>query len=332
MKHQTETGSHYAIGRRHGAALRAQGIQLLKQVPFPLTRERLEFARACFPLYEQWFPGALEELRGLAEGQDCDREMLAAALLPMYCLLPQSRCSCFAVRRNGRVFFGRNSDFLTALKDWNTNWLYAFTDGGFSFLGNTTAFVEMEDGVNVQGLAVGLTSVFPTSPQPGLQAGMLLRLVLETCATVDQALDLLCRVPAASSHTLVLADRTGDIALVESCGHRMAYQRPETAEGYVCAVNMFHLLPDELPQSPWDNWDSARRYETMTRALQAGVDSVESAMELLSGKRGFLCQYDSSSGADTVWAVACDLTAGRIYRAEDNPGRTPFTEDTRLRF
>ena len=53
-------------------------------------------------------------------------------------------------------------------------------------------------------------------------------------------------------------------------------------------------------------------------------------MELLSGKYGFMCQYDRAAGQDTVWSVVYDLAHGLIYRAEGNPARVPFEQDRRF--
>lgn len=334
MKHFIFHSSHYDAGYQQGAALLEQGERIPEQAPFPLTRRRLDFARACLPVYEQWFPAVLEEIRGIADGNRCPFEAVTGILLPMYCFAPQIHCSCFAIRRGGQTLLGRNSDFLTAIEDRNANCLYRLTGGARAFLGNTTAFIEMEDGVNAQGLAAGLTSVYPGGSLPGLNAGMLLRLVLETCGDVSEALSLLCRAPTASSHTLVLADRSGDLALVESCGAHMAVRRPEGPEGFVCAVNTFHL-PEMVSRNhpEGDNWRAEERYETLVRALSAPAENqppLQEAMDLLSGRRGFLCQYDRSTGKDTVWSALYDLSGKRVYRAGANPGRTPFCEDRRL--
>ena len=59
------------------------------------------------------------------------------------------------------------------------NCIYQFTNDSYAFNGNTTACVEMEDGINEYGLAIGLTAVYPTVKQLGLNAGMMLRLFLE---------------------------------------------------------------------------------------------------------------------------------------------------------
>lgn len=66
----------------------------------------------------------------------------------MYAMPPASCCSCFAVSNGAQVFLARNSDFLLALQHWNGNVIYRLDGCCFHFTGNTTAFVEIEDGVN----------------------------------------------------------------------------------------------------------------------------------------------------------------------------------------
>ena len=333
MLHHTLRGTHYQIGLRLGSSLAGRGCFLPSQAPFPVTEERLAFARACLPLYQAWFPSALEELRGLAEGQGCSQALLAGLVLSMYAMPPAVLCSCFALRkRGGSVLFGRNSDFLTALEDRNASCLVRPADSGFSFIGNTTSFLQMEDGVNEAGLAVGLTSVPPAGPpRPGLNAGIALRLLLESCATVEEALILLRQLPLSSCHTLVLADRTGDLALAECSPERTAVLRPAGPGAFVCAVNSFHL-PEmaSFRREIGDDWQAEERYQTLTAALsRLGADmNLQNGAELLGGKYGFLSQYDRAQGRDTVWSVLWD--GGRLLRAEGNPLRVPFQEDKRL--
>ena len=166
MLHTQLHGTHWQIGFQLGAGLARDGHFILDAVPFPITPARLEFARTCLPLCRRWFPAALEELRGLAQGQGCAPDELAGVLFSMYAMPPGPCCSCFALRRGRGALFGRNSDFLTELEEHNANCLYRFSDGGYSFVGNTTSFLQMEDGVNQFGLAAGLTSV-PPHPPPG---------------------------------------------------------------------------------------------------------------------------------------------------------------------
>ncbi len=339
MKHEIFCGaqeSHYAAGLSFGQKLAAQGQSLLRNAPFPLTAKRRAFAAACLPVYQQFFPEVLAEIAGLAAGQNCPEEDLQSLLFSMYALPPACQCSCFAsAPAGGPILLGRNSDFLTALADFNLNVIYHFSDGGFSFQANTTAFIEMEDGVNQHGLAVGLTSVTPSRIQPGFNAGLLLRWLLEKCRSTAEVLQRLRQLPIASAQTLTVADAQGEIALIECEAGQIAVKRPTSAQPYVFATNSFQQ-PEltATPRPAVDDWQAEERRQTLRRALQAGhgCPSPQAARQLLAGQQGFLCQYDPKTGHDTVWAVVYDLSQKAVWRAEGNPSRYAWQQDKRFSF
>lgn len=335
MYHEAFIGSHYEIGFQWGSRLVKCGNLLLDSSPVPMTGERIRFGKACVPICREYFPEFLEEIRGIADGQQCSLEQLHALVFGMYALPPVCSCSCFAVANGRNILLGRNSDFLPALEEMNLNVRYRFDSGSYAFTGNTTAFAEIEDGVNEHGLAIGLTSVYPHSVQPGLNVGILLRLFLEKCRTAEEVIGMIHQIPVSSCGTLTVADTGGRIAVLECSPRRIEVLRPEKSYPFVCATNLFHgktMRPYNHPDV--DHWQSDRRYQTMQHCLTrtAAEMGIADAMDLLSGKRGFLCQYDRVDGKDTVWSVVYDLQNRRIYRAEGNPGRCGFISDNRFEF
>lgn len=335
MYHARFKGTHYEAGRRWGSLLLRRKNIILEKVPFEITGERVEYALSCLPIYEKYYHEITEEIQGLADGQGCDVRMLQAVLFSMYAMPPACHCSCFAVAAGREILLGRNSDFLTALEKRNLNVIYTLTDGAHPFTGNTTAFVEMEDGVNARGLAAGLTSVYPRRRELGFTAGLLLRYLLEKCGSVPEAVSCLRRLPIASAQTLTLADASGNIALVE-CDAERTEIAASWSDGrpFVCATNAFHLEGmTDRGCADIDDWSAETRYQTMRSALQDRKEpDLTFAKELLSGDHGFLCQYDRSAGRDTVWSVIYDLGRRGIYRSEGNPRRRGFREDPRFRF
>lgn len=333
MYHTHFRGTHYDIGFKFGSALRKNGKFILNNVPFPIGGEQLSFAAACRPSYETYFPEILREIRGLADGQECPAEKLEAVLFCMYCLNQSCRCSHFAVRNSQNVIFGRNSDFLTCIEKLYMNCIYHFSDTGYSFTGNTTAFVEMEDGVNEHGLAAGLTMVQTDLIKPGLNAGMILRMMLEKCTNVQEALSLLKELPIASGQTFVLADRHGTIALAECNTAHTEILCPRESNAFVCATNLFHTESMKKYNILSDNWRAEDRYQTLSRTLHTGFHtfSFNDGEKLLSGKDGFLCQYDRKTGKDTVWSILYDVKNGLLYRAEGNPSRKKYQQDKRFK-
>lgn len=335
MYHNRFKGNHYDIGFRWGTLLREHGSRLLERIDFPITEERLRFAADCVPVYQQYFPEILAEIQGVADGQKCAVEPLRAFLFSMYAMPPACHCSCFAVAGGDKVLFGRNSDFLVSLEKTNTNAIYRFSGEAIDFTGNSTAFIEMEDGVNAHGLAVGLTAVYPHAIKPGMNAGMLLRYFLEKCRSTEAVIQCIHELPISSAQTFTVADRNGSIAVLEANRDRVEVIRPTEEKPYVCATNRFHSAPmADYCGKTLDDWEAEPRYQTLTRALdkKAGDMGLPGVMALLSGRDGFICQYDRKTGKDTVWSVVYDLGAPAIYRAEGNPGRRKFLEDTRFCF
>ncbi len=334
MYHKHFKGTHYNCGLSYGSVLFNHGISILKNIPFKITDKHESFAQSCVPIYKEYFPQIIEEIEGIAHGQRCSEKSIQNLLFSMYAIIPQCFCSCFAVSNGKSIILGRNSDFLPSLKKFNTNVIYKFSGGSFSFMGNTTAFVEMEDGINEHGLALGLTSVYPKYIKSGFNAGLLLRFLLEKCKTVNDVADCVKNIPIGSCQTITAADKSGSIALIECSPFKTEIIYPNNYP-YVCATNMFSsesML--KFNSKGVDNWYSNERYSTLVAALNKNCRSLNlnGAVDILSGKKGFLCQYNRGSGKDTVWSVIYDLRKLEIYRAEKNPSISQFKKDTRFKF
>ncbi len=335
MYHERFRGNHYEIGFKWGTRLFKCGKLLLDNVPFSISQERLVFAKQCRPFYKEWYPEILEEIRGIAEGQKVEPEKLEAVLFSLYCIMPENKCSCFAFRDGGHIVLARNSDFLPEFNRLSMNCIYKFGNGGNAFQGNTTAYVEMEDGMNEHGLAIGLTSVFPKKLEYGLNAGMLLRYGLEKCMSVNDFVEVLRKVPIASSQTFTAVDPAGTAAVIECNAEKMEVCYTGEGQKFVSGVNAFYQeAMKKYRMKGMDDWNSGERYETIRSAFcQGGMkDAVSFAMDVLSGKYGFMCQYDRKTGKDTVWSVIYDVGSKKIYRCEGNPSRKRYAEDNRPSF
>ncbi len=84
----------------------------------------------------------------------------------------------------------------------------------------------------------------------------------------------------------------------------------------------------------FDDWNAKERYETIQSAFsqERTTDAVSFAMNVLRGKYGFLCQYDRTTGKDTVWSVVYDVGEGKLWQCEGNPSREDYVEDGRFVF
>ena len=335
MYHAHFRGTHYEAGFRWGSLLLKHKNIILENIPFEITQERIDYALSCLPIYEKYYHEIVEEIQGLADGG------IEYILNNTACKIRTSHCCpsarpCFAFTTEQEILLGRNSDFLTEIERLNQNVVYKLTDGVYSFTGNTTAFIEIEDGVNEHGLAVGLTSVYPNQCKPGFNAGMIVRYLLEKCRNVSEAVSCLYQLPIASAQTLTLADTMGAIAVIECNAEQIKIEKTLNSNiAFVCATNTFHL-PGMVGYNndKIDNWFAEERYQTLYSAFSEknGGFNFPFAEKLLSGDYGFLCQYDRSTGKDTVWSVIYDMKRHKIYRSEGNPRRHKFKEDIRFQF
>ena len=334
MYHGRFKKSYYEAGFHWGNLLYKNGKIIRCNSTFTITEERKEFARKCLPIYERYYPEILEEIQGLAQGQHSSYEDFYTFLFSMYCFEFHNHCTCIAVRDKDHILFGRNSDFLVSLEKLYMNCLYCL-DNAYAFNGNTTAFIEMEDGINEYGLAVGLTVSYRNIIKPGFNAGMLVRYLLGKCKTTDEVLTMLKRIPIASGQTLTIADRTGNIVVVELTSEAIEIIKPTEDGEFVTTANQFHSSSmKRFNNYEIDDWKSEERYLVSYNALQEHRNnySFELIRDILSGKYGFMCQYDRKTNADTVWSVIYDIKNNCIYRVEGNPKRKKFKKDMRLKF
>ncbi len=329
MYHSRWKGCHYDAGLRYGRILRKNGNNPMEGIM--LHDERRRYAAECLPIYQQYYPEILEEIHGMADGLGIDFTELSGFLMTMYGFVFDNKCSSVAISQNGHTFLARNSDFLVSIEKLCDSPLYRL-DHSIAFVGNTTAWTEIEDGVNAYGLACGLTFVYPVKIRPGFNAGMLVRYILEKCRTVQEALAAIQMLPIGTPQTITLADPGGEIAVVECNCERFVVRRPQPGENFVCTAN--HFISEEMQAYQYDGEDdvhSHERYEVMCRACRSGDGaSVDFLKRLMAGEMGFMCQYDRKSGMDTVWSSIFDLNGKTIWRVEGNPSRRSWKVDQRL--
>ena len=334
MYHSRFKGTHYNAGYKWGELLYKNNKIISSQHTFVITEERKKFANQCLPIYKKYYPEILEEIKGIADGQQDFYENLYTFLISMYCFEFDNHCTCLAFKDDNNIIFGRNSDFLVDLEKLYMNCLYKL-DNVYSFNGNTTAFVEMEDGINEYGLAIGLTFIYPKVINIGFNAGILVRYLLEKCKTTDEVIEKLKNIPIASQQTVTVADSIGNIAVVECNAEYIEVIKPNKEGNFVAVANEFNSQKmKKYNNYNVDNWRAEERYSVAYNSLKENSNnfSIELTKNILSGKYGFMCQYDRKTNADTVWSVIYDIKNQKIYRVEGNPSRKQFKEDKRMKF
>jgi predicted choloylglycine hydrolase len=165
-------------------------------------------SRAALLQYMPELVPTYDRLVDLAGGSDRAARFLATWCPPRYL----GGCSLAARAGGGEVRLVRNYDLSPDLNEGlllHTGWTGRKVMGMIEFLWG------LSDGINDAGLSVALAYGGRPETADGFGVTTILRYVLETCETVDEALKALRRVPSHMAYNLVLADRSGRTAGVE---------------------------------------------------------------------------------------------------------------------
>jgi predicted choloylglycine hydrolase len=332
MYHPRFKGSHYDIGVKFGKILKKKNIDFDKLIS--LDDFQKDFGNKSQKILSNVFPEVSDEIRGVTDGLNYPYEKFATWLLCMGCCYEPKGCTVFCFIHNNKILYGRNNDLPIFLKKTSTSIVYELKNG-YSFIGNTSAMINFEEGLNEYGLAVAMTILVPTMIMPGINSVFLVRYLLEKCTTTKEAIKALQSLPIASACNIILADKRGDMAVAECTPEKKFIRKPAIDENFIVAAN--HFSSDDMNNHNSSNWlnliySSDIRYKTAYNALKNVDynDGVKHAKDILSGKFGFMCQYNKRQNFDTIWSSVFDISHTRIYRAEGNPARIKFKEDVRL--
>lgn len=315
-------GTAKEVGKQRAIQMKSLGVYKPELYRQGLTTNRIAYAKECVSIYETYDPSLLKELHALCDELNCDQDEVYGFLLGMYACSADVFCSCFAYVEDGQAYLGRNSDFMKLIKPYCLQeWIHI--EGQYRYMGHSTAFIELEDGMNEHGFCIGLTFVRPKVVKPGFNAGLLVRYLLGHCKSVKEALSIIQTVPIGSSQTLTMADANGHIAVVECNCESIEVI---TSSHAVYATNAFHsdAMSMYRLEETVDDLRSEQRWMTLTTAFQKQQINVTYAREVLQGKHGFLCQYPDWIPADTVWSTLYLPNEKELYFTDGNPKNTPY--------
>lgn len=331
MYHPRLQGTHYEMGYKYGSLLYKNGVRFDDTIT--LNDSQLEFGLESLSIYSTHYPEIIHEIRGMADGVHFPFERFASFLFNLGVFGEAYGCTCLCVRKGEEIIFARNHDMISRYKKTTESCLYR-PSTGYTFLGQSDALIGKEDGVNEHGLAVGMTFVAAKDHKPGFNFLFIVRLLLEKTKNVAEAINLLRTLPLCTSQNIILADKHGEMAVVECGSQGLAIRRPQHNQPFILATNHFidpsmtHL--DNRPEHDW--FLTNTRYENVLEALLTTVDcdTLQLAQDILSGKHSFVCQYNKEFKFDTLWSFVVRLNDLKILRAEGNPSKSTFIEEPRL--
>lgn len=277
-------GTHYDFGYM-------QGELLLNSVILPnrkkqrstMARHFLVDVQEAMSLLQLYGPNILDELEGLADALGWTIQEAVREFGGYYIEYTRSGCSIFT----GGDFMVRNYDSSPEGYEGRFS-LYQPSDGGYATIGPTMQITGRTDGLNEKGLAMGYNFINRRNSGDGFICNMIGRLILENCATIDEAVALLKEVPHRRSFSYVLMDPQGNSVVVEASPRAVEVRRS------AISTNHFELLTEENRYQS----DDSRRRQQVIRLKQHSLVDAYSAFRLLNdtAKGVFSKKYTTASG------------------------------------
>ena len=238
---------------------------------------------------------AYERLVELAGGGDLAARMLSLYKPPPYL----AACSQGAWTRDGGPTLVRNYDYAPSRFEgllWSTRLL------GKRVIGMSDCLWGLLDGMNDDGLAVSLTFGGRRALGDGFGIPIVLRYLLETCATVDEARAALARLPYSLSHNVTVLDRSGRFLT--------AYLSPDREpifRGFPVATN--HQGTVEWPEQARATRTIERERAIVSLLEDDVIDVTEFADAFL---RAPLFSTSYENGFGTLYTAAYRLAEGVV--------------------
>lgn len=329
FQHVVLKGDAYQIGKTQADAIKhiPQFVGFLQSGAGKFSPQQLEQVSS---LMEQFCPGINAEMEGFADGLGIPA---ADLVYYAYTYLPKGKCSQFALLPSctveGRTLVGRSYEFGVEPEDLRLCTMQA--NNKFAFIGSSLIFFGFTEGMNEHGLVAtmsaggmptGLEAGMRAPIQNGFQFWFVIRAVLERCKTVDEAIQLIKEIPTCGNPNLIVADKSGEAALIEIFGPHKAVKKidAKTAEQMVSSTNHFTLPEMTQYRDPvWVN--SQTRYDAIQSRL-AGEQKVnlQTIKTLLSDEypKGLACHfYEEWFG--TLRSMIFDPQAGEIEMCFGSP-------------
>lgn len=320
MKIKIFTGDFFELGRQQGRIYKQNGMDLGEVKISP------ELFRKQLRVYQKHYPELLEEFGGMAKAGNFDKDKLTYRFIVGPIISFTNRfnlrksCTIFGVKNKSGVYVGRNYDWhpvtgriFQVYKVINPQ-RYSFIAlsdmgiGGPSTASPKYYFHDADDAVNDKGLFIGLTFAFADKWSYGLDSTHIIKLIAETCATLKDALDVFKRVPLCCPKNFFIADKNGDMAVVEHTSKRfkIVYSKDEIL------IQTNHYVDPELAREdtvlihvPAHN--TFLRYNEALKKISTRKDRFKfrDIVKVLGTPGTFVCQ--SHPNIKTIWSLALDM-------------------------
>lgn len=267
--------------------------------------------------FEDYCPGLNEEMKGFADSLGVE-----TSEVPFYSAtynVPKN-CSQVAVLSSAtndkHVYVGRSYEWTHTEEDLRL--CTTRIEGKAAHIGFSIFLFGRADGLNEHGVSVTFTGggIFGVPlKQQGFQSHLVIRSILASCESVDDAIEFVKKTPTSGFFNLLIADRGSNAALVEFAdGTRDIKQIDRNSEDTCLFSTNHYTLPATLRSNELNCGiieQSRKRYQLLASNLRATSEINKEALRTILSRKfpKGLCDHYYSEGFGTVWSLLFDLTS-----------------------
>ncbi len=275
-------GTHYDFGVWQGEQLRDSLTVRNRAKQWKVRKPRFTVSeKEVKDAITRFAPGVWEEMLGLRDALEWPMERVMMEFGGYRTEYMRSGCSIVT----GDNFLVRNYDYQP--KTYEGRYVFFQPVGqGYAIAGPTQRITGRMDGINEKGLVLGYNFMHRKSPGDGFICCMIGRLVLESCANVEEAAEMLKDIPHRHSFSYIVHDKSGKTFVVEASPRSV-----EVRESQMC-TNHFEVLTHENRHHLTDSYDRMQALE------EGNTDKAYDAFRVLNDtdKGVFSKKYKSWSG------------------------------------
>lgn len=318
MQTKTFSGNYFEIGKQLGKIYKKNRMNLNSvKVDEDLLDNQIK-------IYQKYFPGILEELKGINTILKLDEDklffhFLCADLNWFRKHYIAKSCTIFGIKNKNECFVGRNLDWLKSTEKFFQIYKMAVSKKN-KYIGITDMLVlgknpeksyliyaECET-INDRGLFIGFDFALIQKWKSGLLPYHINRLVAENCKTVDEALNIFKKVPLCYPKFFFIADKSGKMVVVEHDSEKATVRNP--INNVLIMTNHFvdKRLKDKdeiLVKYPKNT--TKLRYNEVDNKIKTSKKDFKFSdiIKILGAKNSHTCQ--NKFGIRTIWSLALDL-------------------------
>ncbi|GLO65490.1 MULTISPECIES: C45 family peptidase [Oceanobacillus] len=283
-------GNHYQFGYRQGELLRNSPILIHRNLQKGSRwRNFLVDIDEVRDAFQTFSPALWEEIEGLADALKMPIKDAIREFGGYYYEYGRSGCSIYTEAD----ILVRNYD--NAPRSYEGRYvIYNPTDGGYATVGPTMQITGRTDGINEKGFAMGYNFVNRVKSDDGFVCNMIGRLLLENCASVEEAKHLIKELPHRHTFSYVLLDKNGYSVVAEVSPRNVRFR-----EANMC-TNHFEELTEE---NRYRTDESMERLDKIS-SQQTSVQNPYEAYQLLNNLEKGIFSKKYGAWAGTLHTAA----------------------------